>query len=147
MKIATLTLAALAALIAVGCQTSRAGSPDMFAAAARKQGVPVALAHAVIRVESGGRCNAVGPATRAGRGMGPLQILPSSARGLGYRGPVSALATCGAGLTYGMKHLAMCWHMTGNVQQAARCHVGGPGAIHNRSRYVNGYVRSVQRGG
>jgi len=54
-------------------------------------------------MESGGRCDARG---RAGE-LGPLQIKPATARGIGYRGPISRLRSCGAGLDMGMKHLAM----------------------------------------
>src|SRR5262245_14931293 len=70
---------------------------------ARRYGVPLSLARAVIRMESGGRCDARG---RAGE-LGPLQIKPATARGIGYRGPISGLRSCGAGLDIGMKQLAM----------------------------------------
>lgn len=72
------------------------------ATSAKRYGVPLAVARAVIRMESGGRCDARG---RAGE-LGPLQIKPATARGIGYRGPTSRLRSCGAGLDMGMKHLA-----------------------------------------
>jgi soluble lytic murein transglycosylase-like protein len=73
------------------------------ATSAKRYGVPLSVARAVIRMESGGRCDARG---RAGE-LGPLQIKPATARGIGYRGPISRLRSCGAGLDMGMKHLAM----------------------------------------
>ena len=73
------------------------------AASAKRYGVPLSVARAVIRMESGGRCDARG---RNGE-LGPLQIKPATARGIGYRGPVSGLRSCGAGLDMGMRHLAM----------------------------------------
>jgi soluble lytic murein transglycosylase-like protein len=73
------------------------------ATSAKRYGVPLSVARAVIRMESGGRCDARG---RAGE-LGPLQIKPATARGIGYRGPISGLRSCGAGLDIGMKHLAM----------------------------------------
>jgi soluble lytic murein transglycosylase-like protein len=74
-----------------------------IASSAKRYGVPLWVARAVIRLESGGRCDARG---RAGE-LGPLQIKPATARGIGYRGPTSGLRSCGAGLDMGMKHLTM----------------------------------------
>lgn len=90
---------------------SGGASTHVFALAAQRHGVPVRVALATIRLESGGRCNARG---RAGE-LGPLQIKPATARGLGYSGPVGALATCGAGLEWGMRHLALAYRKCGHV--------------------------------
>src|SRR5262249_30006698 len=76
---------------------------EQVAVTAKRHGVPLSVARAVIRMESGGRCDARG---RAGE-LGPLQIKPATARGIGYRGPISDLQTCRAGLDIGMKHLAL----------------------------------------
>jgi len=103
-----------------------------FAAAAARHGVPVRVALATIRQESGGRCNARGAAGE----LGVLQIKPATARGLGYRGPVAALATCGAGLEFGMKHLAMAWRRCGNVA----LHNAGLGASCGASRSYNSKI-------
>lgn len=110
---------------------------------ARRQGVPVALAHAVTHVESRFRCNAVGPRTRVGRGRGPLQIMPGSARALGFTGDARRLATCDEGLRYGMKHLARCWERSGrSYAGAATCHVQGWGRDPHRP--VNAYARQYR---
>lgn len=79
------------------------GSRGVIAAMARRQGVPVRLALAVVAVESRGNCRAVG---RAGE-LGPLQIKLRTARGLGYRGSAAGLRNCGVGLYWGMRHLAL----------------------------------------
>jgi hypothetical protein len=113
-------------------------------AKAQELKVPEALALAVTHVESRFRCDAVGPRTRHGHAYGPLQILASSAARLGYTGSVSALRSCGAGLHYGMLHLAQCWGMSGgSYKHAAHCHVQGPGR--NPAVPVNAYAASYGR--
>ncbi len=107
----------------------RSGGIDaLVAAAAQRHGVPASIARATIRHESGGRCNARG---RHGE-LGPLQIKPSTARGLGYRGPASALATCGAGLEWGMRHLALAYRKCGHIGP----HNYGLGGGCQRTAYV-----------
>lgn len=114
----------------------------LISAAATLAGVPVELAIRVARRESGLRCQAVG----AGRYFGPLQILPASARGFGFRGSVRELNSCGAGLFYGMAHLAQCYHLAGgNFSLADRCHQVGPrflmmahfGRYHHHRRHLH----------
>lgn len=103
-------------------------------AAAIRHRVPVALALAVARVESNFNCRAHG---RHGE-LGPLQIKPATARGLGYRGPVQALQSCGAGVEWGMRHLAAAYRRCGTMAGAARLHQRGLGAAcHGASNYVS----------
>jgi soluble lytic murein transglycosylase-like protein len=86
------------------CSTAYAmNSYSLIAASARKHGVPVKLALAVAKTESGYNCSARGAAGE----LGPLQIKPATARLIGYRGSYAALRSCGAGLEWGMKHLAL----------------------------------------
>jgi hypothetical protein len=75
----------------------------LVANSAHRFGVPVAIALKVAKHESGFNCQARG---RAGE-LGPLQIKLATARGLGYHGSAAALRSCGAGLDWGMKHLAL----------------------------------------
>lgn len=96
-------LALLCILISTPAAARAYVTDDQVAFAAKRHGVPLSLARAVIRMESGGRCDARG---RAGE-LGPLQIKPATARGIGYRGPISALRSCKVGLDIGMRHLAM----------------------------------------
>lgn len=75
---------------------------QLVARAARSAGVPVALAHAVVRVESNYNPRARG---RAGE-VGLMQIKPSTARAIGYTGSTSALYDPATNLRWGMKYLA-----------------------------------------
>lgn len=104
------------------------GSHAVFAAAAKRHGVPVRLALATIAVESRGNCRAVG---RAGE-LGPLQIKLGTARGLGYRGSAAGLRNCSAGLHWGMRHLALSYRKCGT----AVLHQKGLGGSCGRSNYA-----------
>ncbi|WP_127522862.1 transglycosylase SLT domain-containing protein [Mesorhizobium sp. Z1-4] len=68
---------------------------------ATANGVPVNLAHAVIRIESNFRANARG---RAGE-VGLMQIKPATARAMGYSGSVKGLYNPETNIKYGMKYL------------------------------------------
>ena len=111
------------------------GSASAVDSAARRHGVPVTIARAAVHVESKGRCNARG---RAGE-LGPLQIKPATARGLGYRGDTSALATCGAGLEWGMRHLALAYNKCGHVGP----HNYGLGGGCRQTAYVRKVMRNA----
>jgi soluble lytic murein transglycosylase-like protein len=109
---------------------------------AARHGVPQSFALRVAKVESGVKCGRVGAAGE----RGPLQILPRSARGLGYRN--IAKAGCAAQTSAGMKHLAMCWRKArGNQFRAAACHNGGPGVLQWKRipKSVQAYARKVTR--
>ncbi len=69
---------------------------------AKKHGVPVELAHAVVTVESNYNPRSRG---RAGE-VGLMQIKPATARGMGYRGSTQALYKPETNLEWGMKYLA-----------------------------------------
>ncbi|MBO6538499.1 MAG: transglycosylase SLT domain-containing protein [Rhizobiaceae bacterium] len=68
---------------------------------ATANGVPVNLAHAVIRIESNFRANARG---RAGE-VGLMQIKPATARAMGYSGSIKGLYNPETNIKYGMKYL------------------------------------------
>lgn len=111
-------------------------------ASAHKYRVSTAFALRVARVESGVRCGAVGSSGE----VGPLQILPSSARALGYKNIRGA--SCRTKTDAGMKHLAMCYHKAkGNWRRAAACHNAGMASLSWRKypARVNKYVRMVTR--
>jgi soluble lytic murein transglycosylase-like protein len=83
-------------------RSSRVRFEDLIEDAAAKHGVPLALAHAVIRVESN-----YNPGARGSAGeVGLMQIKPATARGLGYRGSVRALYDPATNLEWGMRYLA-----------------------------------------
>lgn len=69
---------------------------------AAETGVPPALAHAVIRVESNYRPNVTG---RAGE-VGLMQIKPATARMMGYSGSAKGLYDPETNIRFGMKYLA-----------------------------------------
>jgi hypothetical protein len=97
-----------AAIILTTAVTSTEASATSFVqklivTTAERYGVPKFLALKVAMVESSFTCDAEG---KAGE-LGPLQIKPATARMIGYRGVISALRSCGAGLEWGMRHLAL----------------------------------------
>ena len=84
---------------------------NIVAKYASAYGVPVALAHAVIRIESNYRVNARGSAGE----VGLMQIKPSTARGMGYSGSVKALYNPDTNIKYGMKYLGMAHKLGGGT--------------------------------
>jgi len=70
--------------------------------AAKKHGVPVKIAKAVVEVESNFNPKARGSAGE----VGLMQIKPATARGMGYRGSTKALYNPETNLEWGMKYLA-----------------------------------------
>jgi soluble lytic murein transglycosylase-like protein len=82
---------------------------ELIARHARANGVPVALAHAVVAIES--RFN---PNTRGKAGeIGLMQIKLQSARAVGYRGSAKGLFDPDTNLRYGMKYLGEAQKLAG----------------------------------
>ncbi len=81
----------------------------LIAKHARANGVPLGLAHAVVRVESSYRANARG---RAGE-IGLMQLKPSTARLMGYRGSAKGLYNPDTNLRYGMAYLGKAHRLAG----------------------------------
>lgn len=94
--------------------------------AAIRHHVPVDFALRVARQETGGKGGRCGLRGAHGE-VGPLQILPATARGMGYKGVVSA--TCEAQTDAGMAHLARCWQHFKVEWMAAACHNQGHGTM------------------
>ena len=116
-----------------------ADATRLVAAEARRQGVPVAFALRVARVESGVQCHRH---NRSGA-SGPLQLMPATARALGYRGHIRS-ASCSVQVHWGMRHLAMCYRgARGNQRIAAACHYQGVSALRRVSRAGSAYARKV----
>ncbi|QIB36131.1 lytic transglycosylase domain-containing protein [Ancylobacter pratisalsi] len=76
---------------------------------ARANGVPVALARAVVRIESNWNTHLTG---RAGE-IGLMQIKHQTARGIGYRGSRSALYEPATNIKFGMRYLAGAYRLAG----------------------------------
>lgn len=74
-------------------------------------GVPVSLAHAVIKIESNYRPGMVG---RAGE-IGLMQIKPATARMMGYNGSAKGLHNPETNIKYGMKYLGMARDLGGGT--------------------------------
>lgn len=107
---------------------------------ANKFRVAPAFALRVAQVESGNSCSVVG---RHGE-VGPLQILPSTARSMGYKN--IRKASCQVKAEAGVKYLARCFHgARGDWRRAAACHNAGEASLKWR-RYpasVRKYVALV----
>jgi soluble lytic murein transglycosylase-like protein len=101
----------------------------------------------IAKLESGFNCRATGPATRHGRARGVMQVMPSSARALGY--DPARLHDCEHGVAAGVAHMALCIrHGVRTAQDMARCHVAGVGGWNRKlnrgaERYKKRYVALI----
>lgn len=82
--------------------SSRKRYQNLIAKHAKANGVPVRLALAVVQVESNYRANARG---RAGE-IGLMQLMPRTARYIGYSGKMKHLYNPDTNIRYGMKYLS-----------------------------------------
>tara|TARA_R110000868_G_scaffold6894_4_gene38283 strand:- start:7424 stop:7861 length:438 start_codon:yes stop_codon:yes gene_type:complete len=107
------------------------------------QWTPTALR--IAKLESGYRCNATGPKTRHGRARGVFQVMPATARGMGYN--PARLHECGYGIAAGIAHFKMCIkHGVKTNAEMASCHISGWGAFKKRlnpkaEKYRQKYIR------
>lgn len=123
-KIATGLMVSLLSLS--GCQTassvdkttktssvSKSSAPynKLITKHAKKNGVPIKLAHAVVKIESNYKASARG---RAGE-VGLMQIKPATARGMGYTGSIKALYHPENNIAYGMKYLGEAYKRGGGT--------------------------------
>lgn len=74
---------------------------------AEESGLDPDLIHTVITIESGYK-----PRVRNGNAVGLMQILPSTARGLGYRGSAAGLYDPEMNIKYGVKYLALAFQLS-----------------------------------
>lgn len=132
----TALMIGLAAFV-TGCGSSRSDRDDRASRAryanetpelrrliekhARRNDVPVDLVERVVQRES--RFN---PAARNGPYYGLMQILPETARGMGYRGRPSGLLDPDTNLTYAVKYLRGAWIVAdGNRDRAVMWYARG----------------------
>lgn len=112
-----------------------------------------ATALRLTRVESGFRCNAVGPRVRShggNRAQGPLQVMPRTARAMGF--DPRRLTECEYGVAAGVEHMRRC--IAAGVRtpaQMAACHVAGFAGWNRRisrraESYKHRYVRMAMAG-
>jgi soluble lytic murein transglycosylase-like protein len=78
---------------------------------ARQYGVPVDLAHAIVRVESNFNSKARGSAGE----IGLMQIKPATARMMGYTGTAKGLYDPETNIKFGMKYLARAHDLGGGT--------------------------------
>jgi soluble lytic murein transglycosylase-like protein len=76
---------------------------------ARANGIPIALARAVVRIESNWNAGLTG---RAGE-VGLMQIKHPTAKGIGYQGSRSALYDPATNVKWGMRYLAGAYRLAG----------------------------------
>lgn len=90
-------------------------------AAAAKYDVPVALVHRVVKRES-----THNPAARNGPYYGLMQILPATARGMGYKGPDAGLLDAQTNLEFAVKYLRGAWLVSdGDMDRAVMWYAKG----------------------
>jgi hypothetical protein len=105
--------------------TGREGVRALIALHAKEHGVPVALADAVVRVES-----TYNPRASNGPNLGLTQISLPTARSMGYSGPASGLYDPDTNLRYGIKYLAHAYRLSkGNTCQTVLKYQAGHGAV------------------
>jgi soluble lytic murein transglycosylase-like protein len=149
MRVRYFTILPLAAVIA-GCAASaparaeEASVRPMIARHAAANNVPVALADAVVRVES--RYN---PRARNRANLGLTQISHRTARGIGYSGSAAGLFHADTNLRYGIKYLGMAYRMArGDICGTIMRYQSGLGAtrMNGANRAYCGKVRALMGG-
>lgn len=78
---------------------------------AKKNGVPVSLARAVVKIESNYNASARGAAGE----VGLMQIKPATARGMGYSGSTKNLYNPENNIAFGMKYLGEAYRRGGGT--------------------------------
>jgi soluble lytic murein transglycosylase-like protein len=81
---------------------------------ADRYGLPEDLIHRVVRRESG-----YNPAAQNGRYYGLMQLLPETARTMGFRGEPAELLDASTNLNYGVKYLRGAWIVAGRNRDRA----------------------------
>jgi soluble lytic murein transglycosylase-like protein len=77
--------------------------------AAKSSGLPPDFADAIMEVESGYHPGSVGAAGE----VGLMQVMPSTARMMGFEGSIEELATPEVNIRYGVTYLAQAWRLAG----------------------------------
>ena len=99
----------VAAQPSLGASTDRTGLRAMVARHAAQNGVPFAIADAVVKVES----NYNPRATNRSGAMGLMQIKTQTARGEGFSGGPAGLLNPETNIRFAMRYLATAYRMSG----------------------------------
>ena len=115
---------------------------DAFRNIARREalarGLPAEMADAVMRVESAYRADARGAAGE----IGLMQVMPPTARMLGFSGTLAELAVPETNIALGVRYLAEAWRLAkGDICTAAMKYRAG----HNETRFSVLSVRYCER--
>lgn len=105
---AALSGLALASLAPPAAAADQVQVRPLIAAHAAANNVPVALADAVVRIES--RYN---PRARNRANLGLTQVSHATARSMGYSGAAAGLLEADTNLRYGIKYLGVAYRMAG----------------------------------
>jgi soluble lytic murein transglycosylase-like protein len=107
------TISVLPAKLSAASGVSTSGMPNSYRALVRQEaaraGIPPDLADAVAEVESGYHPGVVGGAGE----VGLMQVMPSTARMLGFTGTNAELAQPEVNARYGVAYLARAWRLAG----------------------------------
>jgi soluble lytic murein transglycosylase-like protein len=130
---------------AVSANCSEAKNPgsredylEYAACEAKQSGLPAEVAHAVIEIESNFH-----PFARGGDGeVGLMQVLPSTAHMMGFRGTLDELAEPRTNIRYGVRYLSQAWRLGGQDLCTA---VMKYRAGHNETRFSHLSVHYCQR--
>src|SRR5689334_9841499 len=116
-------------------------TPEMLARAEQRHHLPCGLLSAIVHVESGGQPHRISPAGA----MGPMQLIPPTARRLGVSDPFDPEESVDGAARYLHEQMAA-FH---SVRLAAAAYNAGPGAIVGHHVPHNGqteiYVDRVMR--
>jgi soluble lytic murein transglycosylase-like protein len=110
---------------------------DLITEYAGANGVPVGLARAVVKHESGFNPEVTG---RAGE-IGLMQIKLSTARGMGYKGTAKGLYEPATNLRWGMKYLGQAQKLAGGSECGTLSRYNGG---HGTKRMIKSYCGKVQ---
>lgn len=117
------------------------GTKEIIMSEARKHNIPVWYALRIAHIETRLNCKAVG---RAGE-RGPMQIKPSTARDLGYKGEDGGLSDCRTGAKYAMMYLRAALNKAnGNLYYAAVLYNAGLYTKKKKSAYAEKAIRTRQ---
>lgn len=108
---------------------------------AKAEGVPLALAHAVIRIESNYRPGARGAAGE----IGLMQIKHATARGMGYRGSAKALYDPETNIRWGMKYLGAAYRLGGGDTCGAILRYNAGHGAKRMNKVSAAYCQKVKR--
>jgi soluble lytic murein transglycosylase-like protein len=110
---------------------------DLIATHARANGIPVGLARAVVKHESGFNPDVTG---RAGE-IGLMQIKLSTARGMGYKGTAKGLYDPATNIRWGMKYLGQAQKLAGGSECGTLSRYNGG---HGTTRMIKSYCGKVR---